>query len=608
MAQNRKQLALQTVKEAFELARDARKPFERKWNEYYRLSEGIVPSQKAKWMTNRFIPYTPAIIDLILPRLAARRPSATVTGWDMDSGIKQEKFNDLLVYQQDQMHIDAVFSDWIYDSIRYGTGFLKMGWKKETAKNLPHSAVFIARMKAYFSSLGFNLNNDDMLYDGPTVDHVDIFDFFPHPKATSLDNAIYVIHRTEQTRHQIEQNPKYGKVNWDEIPKGDAQIDEFRRQRLVSEGLPASQAQKLVGQMSVDYYEVLEYYGLFDIDGDGLQEECEMTAINRSQLAQMDECPYYHGQKPFIHLRYQSKPKWFYGRGVVERVRDLQYELNDIANQSSDMRKLTLFPVIKIRKGAGLDLENIKIAPGLPIPLDNPEDMIFERIPDFTDALEFMSKSTREAMQIATGATDVVTGQEDIGIASDTLGGAQIAQEQSSLRFLMPSMNLDSAIEKFGDMLMSLNQQYFDRKKTIRIFEDEGVTYKEIGPKDITGQYSYRVTTQSMAPQSKAMMQQKYVNLKQLFMNDPNIDMDKIDNMILQAFDVDPETVRKAQAGSTPALQAFKGMQPAQQQAYIKTLQPNDQELLQKAIGGSLPQENPGTPLINANAHGGQFQ
>lgn len=603
MAYSKKQLALTTVNEAFFLAREGRRAYERKWNEYYRLSEGIVPPVKAKWMTNRFIPYTSALIDLILPRLAARRPSATVTGWNLDSGAKQQKFNDLLIYQQDVMHIDTIFSDWIYDSIRYGTGFLKMGWKTETAKNLDHTAGFITKMKNYFRGLGFKLQESDLLYDGPTVDHVDIFDLFAHPKATSFLDAMFVIQRSEQSKYQIQQNPNYSKVDFDSLPTGNADIDEFRRQRLVAEGVPATQVNKIIGQMSTQYYELLEYWGEFDIDGDGNAEACVITVINRSQVIRIEENPYYHGQKPFIHLRYQAKPKFFYGRGIVERVKDLQYELNDIANQSSDMRKLSLFPVILVKKNANLNLESIKIAPGIPILIEDPTDIIFERPPDFTQQLEFMSKSTREAMQLATGATDVVLGQQDVGLASDTLGGAQIAQEQSSLRFLIPSMNLDSAIEKFGDFLISLNQQYFDRKKEIRIFGDEGIKYQEIAPEDITGSYSYRVTTQSMAPQSQAMEQQKYVNLKNLFMNDPSIDQDKLDTLIIQSFGVDPESIKKApQAGADPAIAQFAAMPPQKQQAYLSTLNPSDQKILLKAIGSSLPQQNPGTPLTTENA------
>ena len=593
MSLNRKQIALQTVLEAFDVASLARKSEEKKWDEYFRLANGIVDKVKYKWKTNRFIPYTQTILDLIHPRLAGKKPSAGIVGRNEGSSLKQDKFEKLIEYQQDELNIETLLADWIYDSSQNGTSYLEVGWKKETSENIGRTQGFLDKIKSYFSNIGITAQNDDLLYDGPTVENCDIYDIFVDPKAKTIEDAQYVIKRTENTKYKLKSNPNYKKEDINELKSGDAEIDQYRKNRLTSLGMSNSQAQQIVSNISSNYHEVLTYWGLFDIDGDGDDEKCKIEVIGRSKVLVMEENPHYTGKKPFIKLNYKRRPHFFYGEGLVERIKSSQYELNDIYNQASDMRKLTLAPVIKIRRDANIDIETLKIAPNLPIPLDDPEkDVIFDRPPDFTSQLEFVGKSTRELMQVATGANDVVLGQMDVGIGSNTARGAELASEQSSLRFRMPSLNIDIGIEELGNWFIDLNQQYFDRKKQIRVLGDEGITYPMISPKDISGQFVYKIQTQSTMPQSKVSRRTELVNVKQLFMNNPKVDQDALDKMILESFDLNPETIITQEGGMDIINEMKSKMNPEQIQAFMGKLNPQDQQIMTKALN-EIPATSP---------------
>ncbi len=592
--------ALKTVTESFDSAKEARSTYESLWNECFKLSKSIPGKVKYKWMTNRFVPYTATLIDLIFPRLAARRPAASVSGRTERAAMNQDKFNQLIEYEQDLMNVDVIFSHWIYDGIRYGTSFLKIGWKKETADNLPRTKSFIDKILNYFKTrLGMTVKMDDLLYDGPTLSHPDIFEIFVHPKATCPEDALFIIERSEVTSYDLRKNPNFKEEDIKDLKYSNTEIDEFRKNRLQEMGMSSSQARKISEKMADSYHELLEYWGLFDFDGDGIEEECHICVINREKVILMEENPFYHGKKPYVVFKYRSEPHFFYGEGVPERVKSLQYELNDTANQASDVRKLVEFPIIKFKKSANLDVESLKIAPGMPIPLDSPSDLVFER-PDgsFLPNLENYAKAVRELMQIATGANDVIIGQSDTGIASQTLGGMQIAQEQSTLRFKTPSLNLDSAIEDYGNLLIALNQQYHDRKKEVPIKTSTGITYGIIGPKDLSGQFSYKVQTNSMTPVSNSVRQGQLLNLKEIFMGDPTKDMSKIDRLLIETFDIDPDTVEQPSPQSTDALNQFKQLPPEQQMAYISKLPPQDQELMKKAIGIS---NETGVPTNSTN-------
>lgn len=589
------------MKTAFENAYEFRRPIEAKWNYWFRLANNIPPKNRSKWMTNRSLPYTQAIVDLIVPRLYSGLPKATVVGRTLAAAVNQDDMNQLLDYQQDVMKLEVMVNDLIKQAVMYGLACFKIGWKKETAKNIPHTGKFLDKMKSYLSGLGFKVKNDDLLYDDPIITCPDTFNVFWDEKATSDKDASFIIERNETSKYQLRQDPTYEGALIDSIATESEDVDKTKRERLTMLGYTTNQAKKLVEKGSGQFIEILDYWGAFDIDGDGIEEECHIVLANRETVLLMEENPYYDGRKPFRFYVYDRMPGFFCGKGVVERVASLQEELNDAGNQASDMRKLTLSPVMKVRKGARVNLESLKFVPGMPIFLDNPEtDLIFERMPDFTEQLEIIQKSAKEMMQMATGATDVIIGQNDVGLSSNTATGVSIAQEQSSMRFRQPAILLDIFMEEVGEALISRNQQFFDRKRTIPVMKDGMTTYKEIAPETIMGSMSYKVQTGSMNPQSATVRQTQLVNMKNLLMNNPDYDQKKIDDMIVQSFNVDPSSVKVQSQASGEALQKLQQLPPALQQAAIAKLSPQQQELVTKALQNGQPAQpslpQPGNP------------
>lgn len=586
---------VQLVNESFELAAEARKPYEKKWDEYYRLSRGVVGKQPAKWMTNYFVPYIPAITEIVTSRLAARRLTGAVVGENEQSALSEHVFNQLLEQQQYRTGFEQTSMLWVQESIRYGSSFLKLGWKREKAEHLRRTKSFLDRVIAYFRGLGEDMTAEDFLYDGPTIELVDIYDLFFHPQAKSVRDSRFVIHRQEMSKDQILKNPNFAK-NLDQVKKmagSSEQIGEYRKDRLRAAGLTAAQEQRVLASLNDTYLEVLEFRGLFDIDGDGIEEEVVGAIVNREVCVQFEENPYYLLERPVVKLDYKNDPNFLYGISLIDTLKDSQYMLNDIANQSGDMRKLTLQPLKKVKKSANLNLENLKIAPGLPIVLDDVNDLVFERPPDFTNQLEFMSRAVRQVMQIASGINDVTIGVDDAGLASDTLGAVQIAEEQTSLRFRMPALNLDNAMETMTDMLIGLNQQFFDRPKMMRIFDDSGMLRdKKLRPTDLMGKFRFKSEPTSGGAKSQIAERKELVDLKQLFTGDPTKDMAVIDRKIIEAYGQDPSSVVKdASVGNTDTIQKMLGtMNPQQIEQFLGNLKPRDRELMQKAISAASGQ------------------
>jgi hypothetical protein len=595
MARGRELDALTTVTESFALAEEARKPWERKWNDYYRLSHNIPEKKKHKWQTNYAVPYASALSDVVGAKLAARRMRGQVTGEDESSAIKAPKFNKFLDKQLDDLGIDLLLADWVEEAKRYGSAFIKMGWRREKAENLEKTKGMLDKIQQYFASLGQEVTPEEFLYDGPTVELMDIYDLFWEPSAKSSEEARYAIHRTEMTKNNILKNPNFSK-NREKLKNmnvGNQEIGKYRQERLAALGLSQSQIKSITDKMTDAYVEVLEYKGLFDIDDDGEDERCVITVVNREFIVQLEENPYYLVDNCYVHLKYKNDPNFLYGVSFYESLKDSQYMLNDIASQANDMRILTLQPLKKFRKQANLDMSEIVVAPNMPIVLEDPEkDLIFDRPPDFTPSLELMQKAVRQIMQVAAGVNDVTIGTQDTGVSSDTLGGAQLAEETSNTRLRMPILRVDEAIQEFTDKLIRLDQQYIDR--TVSVFNSKDVTYEDIAPEDLTGKFSFKIEPMSTTARSQSLRRNELIQLYNLFgVADPRT-KPFFDRELPLAYNVDPEVLFE---GGEPNLeqvaQMMQTMDPEQLQQYLASLPPEDQALMQKAMAkvqGGMPQ------------------
>jgi hypothetical protein len=595
----------QLVVEAFDLAAEARKPHEKKWDEYYKLSRGVVGKKSKKWMTNYFVPYTPAILDIVASRLAAQRLRGKITGENEDSQTRAPLFDQFIDSLQRDMNIEYLQAVWIYEMCRYGTAFLKLGWRREKAEHLKRSKGFIDRAIKYFMNLGQEVKEEDFLYDGPTVEQVDIYDLFFHPQARSVSESRFVIHRREMSKDEILKNPNFNK-NMDAVKKLKAsseEIGKYRKKRLQAAGLTPAQQKRVSASMGDDYFEVLEYRGMYDIDKDGADEEVVISVVNRNICVQFEENPYYLVDEIFVPVRYKVDPTSIYGVSLLEVLKEPQYMLNDIANQAGDMRKLTLQPVIKFKPSAKLDAEDIKIVPGLPIPTEDTNDLVFERPPDFTSQLEFLSRSTRQIMQIASGVNDVSIGVQDAGmVTADTLGGLEIAEQQTALRYRLPQVNIDSAMKEFGNKLIALVQQFYDREKEVKIFGPKGIEYQKIAPFQLMGKFSYRMDVQSTGLQSRLTRQSAAIKIKEMYAGDETKNQEQIDREVLESMGFDAERFMNPQGGG---LQIDKVQEmlatktPEQIEQYLGRLRPQDRMLMEKAMAAAAGErEVPGAADI----------
>jgi hypothetical protein len=151
-------------------------------------------------------------------------------------------------------------------------------------------------------------------------------------------------------------------------------------------------------------------------------------------------------------------------------------------------------------------------------------------------------------MQVRSGVNDAVIGGNDVGVqGGNTATGASLAAEQTSLRFKTQSILIDDAIQQIGEQTISNIQQYIDKEMVFAISGDEDLEWRQYDPTTMRQfSFDFKVSPMSTFVEPKTAKREKLLQLKQLFDQDPSIDQDKLDTLILDAFDIDADQVKKS--------------------------------------------------------------
>jgi len=405
-----------------------------KFQEYYSLYRSHL-SGGLPWRSKLFIPKVFEIIETIAPRVAMSQKKFKALPVEGSDVANAEAFTDLLDFQFEQTNMEEIIEELTKESLIYGTSIAKITWKDDT----------------------------------PTAEVVDIFDFYPDPKARNQDEMKYGIHRLERDYADLEANPNYDKAALKKLKKGDGNATSNNEQREQREGI--------LGVTSVDgtrkRYEVLEYHGEF-------QGKDYIIVMADDIVLRCEEHPYANWN-PFVIIRDTIVPHEFYGIGEIEPIESLQNELNDVRNQRMDNIKLNLNNMWKVVAG-GVQFEDELVSrPGGIIHLTRPDGLMpndRQPIPAEAFTEESIIKSDMERTD---GANSPLSGSltspsmgTNTGAGNRTATAWQGAINQADKRFSAKVNQLKRGLIRIGRKFLELDQQFLDKETAIRVLGKDG--------------------------------------------------------------------------------------------------------------------------------------
>lgn len=203
----------------------------------------------------------------------------------------------------------------------------------------------------------------------PSVDYVSIWNVFPTPEATSVDDAEYVIQRSFLSSIQLRELGKsqegFLPEVIDEVIAGDIGIVEGQDQAEHPKTLEETNAHR------VKKFEILEFWGKLDAKDlkghlpieDDFPGTLDIVAhVVGHKVIKMAINPF-DGRKPYDFAYWQRNPESIWGDGIYYAIRDVQHLINFSYAMLVEGKELSAVPMTVVNPAAfeaGSDLESIR--------------------------------------------------------------------------------------------------------------------------------------------------------------------------------------------------------------------------------------------------------
>lgn len=238
---------------------------------------------------------------------------------------------------------------------------------------------------------------------------------------------------------------------------------------------------------------VYEYWGFWDIDGDGLVKPIVAAWVGNT-LIRLEENPFPDKQIPFVSVAYLPKRKEIYGEPDGALLEDNQKIIGAVtrgmidimgksANGQTGMRKDMLDTTNRRRFENGQDYEfNANVDPR--------QGVFMHTYPEIPNSAQFMLQLQQMEAESMTGvkAFSQGIGSQSLG---DVASGIRGALDAASKRELGILRRLANGIIQIGRKFIAMNAEFLEEKEVIRITNEE---FQVIRKDDLCGHFDLKLS------------------------------------------------------------------------------------------------------------------
>jgi hypothetical protein len=479
---------------------------------------------------------------------AARKASTSLNMWpivtflgygpdDMSIARKREALISA------QMKDDGMFMKQVHTFVSadlYGVAVSQIGWKRqredriiETVDRLPLSGKTVKMIK----------KGPITMFDGPTIENVDLLDFYPAVNCNSISEMPWLIRRyfldLDDIRYlasdemgvfdkaEVGRMEREGGVGWDHF------TDEATVRRFATRTGMDDATVKFMDKYSrpVEIYEMWGY-----IPSELIPPQYRMgarpgmfviTVANSRYLLRFRPNPFWHGLKPFVGFSPTPDPHYFYAPGKAEILEKIQITGNRYINQSLDAADLVIDPMWFYDRSANLNTRNLYARPGRFIPVDGDPNKVVAPLMSNLSGLTVATEKIAQMQQFANMGSGIT---DDVVQGLDTASDRQTAREfigrreAAGNRLLLESRIYEEGyLEPVANMMVALDKQFLDTPVEVLILGDSAqldpvtgapisATREHLDDYDLTPNYAARAVG-ATAALSKGMKQQTLVQL-----------------------------------------------------------------------------------------------
>lgn len=350
-----------------------------------------------------------------------------------------------------------------YECVLYGTGFIKGPFSYKD-------------MRPFWEED----ENGEMQYAPkqklrPKIKNVSVWDFYPDPDATSLEDAEYATERHLLSRGELRNLQNRPGFN----------VEAIERLLHTSPIYPSEYWETEVGRTTVtvprNRYEVLEYWGSMDKELlQTLGEDVPDGALNSVQvnvwvcggeILRVILNPFQPQALPYHVVPYEEHPHRIWGIGVPENMADTQMLMNGHLRMSIDNLRFAGSLVFEVNETQLVPGQSMEIYPGKVFRKQGgaPGQSVYGlSFPNTAEAhLRFFDKARMLADE-ATGLPSYAHGQTGTQSGVRSASQTSMLMSAAALNIKTVAKNFDDLITSVGTAMFYWNMQYNTEAKDIR--------------------------------------------------------------------------------------------------------------------------------------------
>lgn len=304
----------------------------------------------------------------------------------------------------------------------------------------------------------------------PATSHVSVWNFYPDPDASNMDDAQYVIERHKMSRSQLralKKRPMFrNQVIEDVILAGEAYEKKYWEDDL-------SDYQTNHG---VDRFEVLEYWGAISRefleqhnvpipkDLEDLEELQANVWFCNDRILRMVLNPFKPARIPYYVVPYELNPYSMFGIGVAENMDDTQTLMNGFMRMAVDNAVLSGNLVFEVDETNLVPGQDLSIFPGKVFRRQGgaPGQAIFgTKFPNVSQENLQLFDKARVLADESTGIPSFSHGQTGVSGVGRTASGISMLMNAASGSIKTVIKNVDDyLLRPMGEAFFSFNMQF----------------------------------------------------------------------------------------------------------------------------------------------------
>jgi hypothetical protein len=350
------------------------------------------------------------VIEMCVDNIKSRYKLSTIGAKPMFNCIpmsqsgedKKQQVTDSMNYILDvDIDIDKRIDIISQNTVEYGTCITKLYWKRD---------IKITKSWNKVEEIVFPVEKTET-EEGGWLDVIDLVDIVvPEGAGPDIHALPWIYHRVWYSLYDLQKKVKLGLFSQESVDVIKSAIQNQKIQGLKT----AEEIEKKINKLPEEKVEVLECYMRYDCKNEGLEEECVFwicpttsTYLKGFYLKDL----YFNGRRPFYRFPYKETGS-FYARGVPEMIMPYRTIINNLFNFSINCLMLQILPWGFYRIGSSFKPEEVRLAPGVMIPVDDINDVRIAEFPPTAQVVEGVVMLIMSFIERQTGISAPQMGKE----------------------------------------------------------------------------------------------------------------------------------------------------------------------------------------------------